>query len=75
MKKDKEMDFTGDELVMLYCLVHDHATDCGEFLDGDTPLTDLPREFLQERLRLANSTARKLRKILSDLGFDVNSLA
>ena len=75
MKKDMEMDFTGDELVMLYYLVHDHAADCGEMLDGNGPPADLPREFLQERLRLVNSAARKLRKILSDLGFDVNSLA
>lgn len=75
MKKDMEMDFTGDELVMLYCLVHDHAADCGEFLEGDEPPADFPREFLQERLRLANSAARKLRKILFDLGFDVNSLS
>lgn len=68
-----DLDFNGDELILLYVLAHDHAAECTEMLSGDIP-PDLPRGYVQDRLKAANGLARKLRKILTGLGIDVDSL-
>lgn len=69
---DRKMDFTGEELILLYALAHDHAAECGEFLDSGEFPSRVSREFIQDRIRLTNGVSRKLRGILTDMGIDVS---
>ena len=68
-----ETSFTGSELLMMYFVLKNHVADNNDMLDsGD--YDGLTRDQLIDNNKLANSTLRKLRKMLVSNGVNPDDL-